>query len=246
MNFTERTPTSVDEALDDMLPRSRVTANQDEKTRDSSGDRVRPVVTTASKSPFCQKCKGFDHSLECCTAGSTQESGAEVSVTSSSSSKEEMHKGNRLKAAIQAALLRWPEIYKKKEAPSQTDEVSTLGTDLNCEVTSQDQVLVSSTLKNSISADESHEQQGNPENSTSDSSKCSSANDLKQLNSCPTDFSSQSGRPDSVGLAAGKPVVRDLSNKALAISSVLSKMSVFPEYEYIWQYETSFDKLVCL
>lgn len=237
LNFTERMSTSIDEAPQDVLPRSRETANQVEKSRDSSSDRVKAVVPTASKSPFCQKCKEFGHSLECCTSGTLQESGAEISVTASSSSKEEMHKGNKLKAAIQAALLRRPEIYRKKEVPNQTDEVSTSGTEVNCEATSQDQVVVSSTLKNSTSAEGTHEQQEILENSTSDPPKCSSASDLKQLNSYPTDFCSQPGKSDSFVLTAGKPLVRDLSNKAVAISSVLSKMLAFPEYEYIWQYE---------
>ncbi|XP_019424099.1 PREDICTED: uncharacterized protein LOC109333206 isoform X2 [Lupinus angustifolius] len=231
---SETMSTSGDEALQEVLPQSPGTANQDEKTRDSSRNRMTIAVTAASKSPFCHKCKEFDHSPDCCTAGSTHEPGAELSVTAFCNSKEEMHKGNKLKEAIQMALLRRPEIYKKKEVPSQTDELSTLGTDPDCEIRSQDQVLVSGTLMNSISADETHQQQEIPENSTSGSSKCLSANDLKQLNSCPTDFCSQPGS-DSVGLAAGKPVVRDLSNKALAISSVLSRMSAIPEYDYIWQ-----------
>ncbi|KAK7405940.1 hypothetical protein VNO78_07552 [Psophocarpus tetragonolobus] len=231
---SERTLTRVDEAQQDVLPRSRETANAVDKSRDSSSDRGRPVVVTSSKNPFCQKCKEFGHALECCTAGSTQESGAEISVTASSSSKEEMDKDNILKAAIQAVLRR-PEIYKKKEVSNQTDEVSTSGTELNCEVTSKDQVLVSSTLKNSISADETLEQQEVLENSTSDSSKCSSANDVKPLNSCPTDFRSKQGKSDSIGLAAGKPVVRDLSNKAVTVSTVPLKILALPEYEYTWQ-----------
>ncbi|KAJ1391204.1 Zinc finger, FYVE/PHD-type [Sesbania bispinosa] len=232
---SERTSASINEALQDVLPRSRETVNQVEKSRDSSGDRVKSVVPAASKGPFCQKCKQFGHSMECCTAGTTQESGAEISVAASSSSKEEMHKGNKLKAAIQAALLKRPEIYKKKEVPNQADEVSTSGTELNCEVTSQDPMLVSSMLKNSISAEETHGQQEILENSTFGSSKCSSANDLKQCNSCPTDFCSQPEKSDSIGLTAGKPSVRDFSDKAVAVSSVLPKMLAFPEYEYIWQ-----------
>lgn len=232
---SERTIASNDEALQDVLPRSRETANQVEKSRESLSDRLRPVVPTASKSSYCQKCEEFGHSLEGCTAGNLQESGAEISVTASSISKEEMHKGNKLKAAIQAALLKRPEIYRKKEVSSQTDEIPTSGTELNCEATSRDQVLVSNTLKNSISTEETREQQEVVENSTSESSKCSSASDLKQLNSCPTDLCSQLGKSDLVGLNAQKPLVRDLSRKAVAISSVVSKMLAFPEYEYIWQ-----------
>lgn len=241
LNFAERTSTSVYETQQDGLPRSRETANQVNKTKHSSSDRVRSGITNASKSPFCHKCKDFGHATECCTVGGAQEFGAEGSVTATSSSKD-MHKGNRLKAAIQAALLRRPEIHKKKDVPYQTDEFPTSGTDLKCEVSSQDQVLVSNTLKNSISAEETNARQEILENSTFETSKCSSANDLKQLK---TDLCSQLRKSDSVGPASGKPVVRDLPNRALPISSVTSKMSPFPEYKYIWQYVTFCDELVC-
>ncbi|KAF1861319.1 hypothetical protein Lal_00014045 [Lupinus albus] len=229
---SETTSTVVDEALQEVLPRSQKTINQDEKTKDSS--RVTPAVTNASKRSPCKKFKEFDHSPEGCTADSTQEPDVDVSVTALSSSKEEMHKGNKLKAAIQSSLLRRPEICKKKEVLNQINELSTFGINPNYEVSSKDKGLVSDLLKNSISADKIHEQQESPENSTSGSSKCLSANDLKQLNSFPTGFCSKN-ESDSVGLASGKPLVRDVSDKALAISSVLSRMSVIPEYEYIWQ-----------
>ncbi|KAE9612834.1 putative chromatin regulator PHD family [Lupinus albus] len=232
---SETTSTRVDEAVQEVLPRSRKTANQDEKTRDSSRDHVTPAVTTAPKSSFCKKCKEFDHSPECCTSSSTNESGAEVSVTGClCSSKEEMHKGSKLKAAIQAALLRRPEIYKKKDISGQTGELSTSDIDPNGEASSQYEVLVSGMLKNSISADETNEQLEIPVNSTSASSKCLSANDLKQLNSCQAGFPPQPGS-ESVGLVAVEPLVRDMSDNAVAISSVLSRMSAIPEYEYIWQ-----------
>jgi len=239
LKFTERTSIRVDEAQQDVLPRARETTNQIEKSRDSSSDRIRPTVHT-SKSLFCQRCKEFGHAMEGCSVGTTQESGAEISATTSSSSKDEMLKGNILKAAIQAALLRRPEIYKKKEVSNQTDEVSTSGTDLNCEVTSNDPVLISSTLKNGISTEETPDQQEILENSTSDSSKCSSANDFKLLKSC------QPGKSGSICLAAGKPVVKDMSDKAVTLSIVPSKMLAFPEYEYIWQYGASYDELACL
>lgn len=241
MNFADRTSTSVDETQQD-LPRSQETVNQVDKTKDSSSDRVSSGVTNAPKSSFCRKCKDFGHATECCTISSTQEFGAEASVTATSSSKEEMHKGNRLKAAIQAALLRRPEIHKKKEAPDQTNEFPTSSTGLKNEVTSQNQVLVSKTLKNSISAEETNMKQEIIENSTFETS-----NDLKQPNFCQTEFCFQLRKSDSVDPTSGKPVVRDLTiNNALAISSVLSKMSVIPEYESIWQYVTSCDDLVFL
>ncbi|RDX94140.1 Bromodomain adjacent to zinc finger domain protein 2B, partial [Mucuna pruriens] len=232
---SDRTSTSVDETEQDRLPRSQETANQVDKTKDSSSDHVRSGVTSSSKSPFCRKCKDFGHATECCTISGTQEFGAEASVTATSSSKEELLKGNRLKAAIQAALLRRPEIHKKKEAPDQSNEFPTSNTGLKREVTSQNQVLVSNTMKNGISDEETNMKQEIIENSTFETSKCPSANDLKQLKFCQTDSCSQLRKSDSVGPTSGKLVVRDLPNNALAISSVLSKMSVIPEYEYIWQ-----------
>ncbi|RZB79380.1 uncharacterized protein LOC114376286 isoform X2 [Glycine soja] len=232
---SDRTSTSVDETQQDKLPRSQDTANQVDKAKDSSIDHVMSGVTNASKSSFCRKCKDFGHATECCTVSGTQEFGAESSVIATSSSKEEMHEGNRLKAAIQAALLRRPEIHKRKEAPDQTNEFPTSSTGLKREVTSQKQVLVSSTLKNSISAEESNMKQEIIVNSTVETSKCPSANDLKQVKFCRTDFCSQLRKSDSVGPTSGKPVVRDLPNNAMEISSILSKMSVIPEYEYIWQ-----------
>ena len=247
LNFADRTSTSVDETQQDKLPRSQDTANQVDKAKDSSIDHVMSGVTNASKSSFCRKCKDFGHATEYCTVSGTQEFGAESSVIATSSSKEEMHEGNRLKAAIQAALLRRPEIHKRKEAPDQTNEFPTSSTGLKREVTSQKQVLVSSTLKNSISAEESNMKQEIIVNSTVETSKCPSANDLKQVKFCRTDFCSQLRKSDSAGPTSGKPVVRDdFPNNAMEISSILSKMSVIPEYECIWQYVTSYDELVYL
>lgn len=226
-----------------MQPRSHETTNPVEKSRDSSSDHVRADVTATSKGLFCQKCMESGHTTECCTVGKTQESGNEVSATTINSSIEEMHKTNSVKAALQAALLRMPEIYKKKEVPNQMDEFSPSGTDLKCEVTCQDQMLVSSTPNNSISAEESSKGQDILENSTAETSKSSS--DEKQLNLCLIDSCSQPGKSDSIGTSTGKPAVRDLPNQTLAISRLLSKMAI-PEYEYIWQYETFFPDLVYL
>ncbi|KAL2329271.1 hypothetical protein Fmac_022698 [Flemingia macrophylla] len=227
---SDKTSTSVNETQQDRLPRSHETSNQVDKTKDSSSDHVRSGVTNASKSSFCRKCKYFGHATECCTA---QEFGAEESVTATDSSKEEMHKGNKLKAAIEAALLRRPEMHKKKEAPDQTNEFPASSTGLKCDVTCQHQVLISNSLINSISAEETNVKHEIIENSTFETPKCPSANDLKQL--CQTQFCSQLRKSDSVDPTSAKPVVRDLPINDLEISSVLSKMSVFPEYEYIWQ-----------
>ncbi|OIV99648.1 hypothetical protein TanjilG_17458 [Lupinus angustifolius] len=166
----------------------------------------------------------------------TQQDGISHSQEATCSSKEDMHKGKRLKAVTQEEVWhRRPEIYKKKEMPDQTDVYHTSGTDWNCEFTSRDQMLVSNTLKNSKSAEETNVKQEILENSTFETSKCLSANGLRQLNLCPTDSCSQLGKPDSFGSSYEKPVVRVLPNEAWEVSNVLSKMFAIPEYEYIWQ-----------
>lgn len=238
LNFADRMSTSLYETQRDGLPQSQETENQLDDTRDSFSDHLRSG-TNASKSPFCHKCKDFSHATDCCTVGCTPEFGAEGSVAATNSSKE-MHKGNRLRAAIQAALLRRPEIHKKKDTLDQAD-IPTSGTVLKCEVGSQDQTLVSNISKDNISSGETNAKQEILDNSTCETSKFSSANELKQHK---TDFCSQLRKSDSVSPASGKPVVRDLPNHALAISSVTSKVSVIPEYEYIWQYVTFRDELL--
>ncbi|XP_052733644.1 uncharacterized protein LOC108340361 isoform X1 [Vigna angularis] len=230
---SDRTSTSVDETQQDRMPRPQETVNQVDRTKDSSNDHVRSGVTNASKSSFCRKCKDFGHATECCSSSGKQEFGPEASVITSS--KKDMHKGNRLKAAIQAALRRRPEIHKKKEGPDETNEFPISSNGFKPEVNSQSQVLVSNTMKNSISSEETHVKQEILESSSFETSKYPSANGPKQLKFCQTDPCSQLRKSDFAGLTSGKPVVRDLPNNGMAISSVLSKMSMIPEYEYIWQ-----------
>lgn len=234
--------TSVDDTQLDGLPRLQETENQVEKTKDSYTHRVRSD-TDASKSPFCHKCKDFGHATECCTVSVAQEFGTDGSLNAVSSPKES-HTSNRLKAAIQEALLKRPEIHKKKNLHDQTDQFPPSGTILKCKVSSQDQVEVSAsnTLKNSISVVEINARQEMLGNSTSETSKCLSGNDLKQLK---TDFFSQLKKSDSGIPASEKPVVRDLPYHASANSSVTSENSAIPEYKYIWQYVAD-DELVFL
>ncbi|XP_050253369.1 uncharacterized protein LOC126699527 isoform X7 [Quercus robur] len=166
---TERPSNSADVSGQDGLPRSQETANQYEKTRESSTIRSRPTAISASKSVFCQKCKDSGHATEFCTIGTPQASGIDVSAVRSS--REESHEGNKLKAAIQAAWLRRPEINRKKKVFDQPDELSTSSTDMNNELASQDQFLVSNKPKNIMSTEGSHERQAVLGSSTSDSCK---------------------------------------------------------------------------
>ncbi|RYR69532.1 hypothetical protein Ahy_A03g016088 [Arachis hypogaea] len=230
-NTSQRTSTSGDETQLDGLPQSREITNQVDKTKGSSGDCVRSGLTNASESPFCHKCKDLGHATECCMVDK-QEFGLEGSATGPNSSKDKTHKDNRLKAAILAALLRRPKICKRKEVSDQTEKFLTSAIDMKSEVTSQDKAFVIDTPKNIVSTEETKVRQDILQNPTFE---ISSSNDSKQHSFCPADFGSQPRKLESVGPTPGNPVVRDFRNQALAVSSVLPKISVFPEYEYIWQ-----------
>ncbi|XP_075647763.1 protein PARALOG OF AIPP2 isoform X4 [Castanea sativa] len=230
---TERPSNSADVSGQDGLPRSQETANQYEKTRESSTTRSRPTAISASKSVFCQKCKDSGHATEFCTIGTPQASGIDASAVRSS--REESHEGNKLKAAIHAALLRRPEINRKKKVFDQPDELSTSSTEMNYELASQDQVLVSNKPKNIISTEGSHERQAVLGSSTSDSCKHAVVNNSKQFTLPPTDvFSSKVGDSDSAIISIGKHARELPSHTSTAMSSLL-KTSAIPEYEYIWQ-----------
>ena len=230
---TERPSNSADVSGQDGLPRSQETANQYEKTRENSTIRSRPTAISASKSVFCQKCKDSGHATEFCTIGTPQASGIDVSAVRSS--REESHEGNKLKAAIQAALLRRPEINRKKKVFDQPDELSTSSTDMNNELASQDQFLVSNKPKNIMSTEGSHERQAVLGSSTSDSCKHAVVNNSKQFTLPPTDvFSSKMEDSDSAIISIGKHARELPSHTSTSMSSLL-KTSAIPEYEYIWQ-----------
>ncbi|KAG2701227.1 hypothetical protein I3760_06G034700 [Carya illinoinensis] len=222
----------ADGTVQDGLPQSQEITNQYEKTREGS-IRPRPTATSASKSVFCQKCKDTGHAAEFCTISILQASSTDASAARSS--KGEKHEGNKLKAAIHAALLRRPEIYRKKGVLDQPDDLSVSNTDLNYKIASQDQLLVSNKSKDIVSSEGSHERQAILGSSISDSSKQITANTLKQFASNRTDaFLSKLGGSCSTIVSVGKPIITDFSCQA-SITSVLLKTSIVPEYEYIWQ-----------
>ncbi|XP_042985034.1 uncharacterized protein LOC122313832 isoform X9 [Carya illinoinensis] len=222
----------ADGTVQDGLPQSQEITNQYEKTREGS-IRPRPTATSASKSVFCQKCKDTGHAAEFCTISILQASSTDASAARSS--KGEKHEGSKLKAAIHAALLRRPEIYRKKGVLDQPDDLSVSNTDLNYKIASQDQLLVSNKSKDIVSSEGSHERQAILGSSISDSSKQITANTLKQFASNRTDaFLSKLGGSCSTIVSVGKPIITDFSCQA-SITSVLLKTSIVPEYEYIWQ-----------
>uniref|UniRef100_A0A2N9HYY1 Zinc finger PHD-type domain-containing protein n=1 Tax=Fagus sylvatica TaxID=28930 RepID=A0A2N9HYY1_FAGSY len=229
----ERPSNSADGTGQDGLPRSREITNQYEKSRESSIIRSRPTAISATKSVFCQKCKDSGHATELCTIGAPQGSGIDVSAARSS--REELPEGNKLKAAIHAALLRRPEIHRKKKVFDQPDELSIPSTDMNYEIASRDQLLVSNKSKNIMSTEGSQERQAVLGSSTSDSYKHAIVNNSKQSILPPADvFSTKVGDSESTIISIGKHA-RELPSHTSTAMSVLLKTSAIPEYEYIWQ-----------
>ncbi|XP_011012546.1 PREDICTED: uncharacterized protein LOC105116774 isoform X6 [Populus euphratica] len=212
------------ENLQDGLPRSRESSNQGEKARENSLSRLRPAGITGLKNVTCQKCKEICHATENCTVVSPLASGTDVSA--SRIPKEEMSKGRKLKAAIEAAaMLKKPGIYRKKKEIDQSDGLSSSNVDESGEIASQDQLSVLNKM-----SEGTDEGQANISASSSDFCKSTIINNVKQLNEhsndavCPFKVGS-----DSIAPYLGKPV-HDSAEK-----SVLTKMSAIPEHEYIWQ-----------
>lgn len=228
----------ANETPQDGSPWSRESTNQGEKTRETSVNRPKQSSTTGGRNLPCEKCKEIGHSSQSCTTSSPRPS--TVDASAAKSSKELMNKGNKLKAAIEAAMLKRPGIYKRNKVLDQSDEASLSSTDLNGQMASQDQLSISSSTKNMVSAEGMDEGKAIVQNYTVDSSKQTAVNNLKQLSVLPTGsvFSSKVGEVDSIVPADVKPSMRDISSDASTAANVLWKMPVIPEHEYIWQYDS--------
>ncbi|KAK6926197.1 hypothetical protein RJ641_007916, partial [Dillenia turbinata] len=188
-------------SLPDGLPQSRESLKQAVKTKENSVNQLRQSENAGGRSILCHKCKEFGHTAQFCANDSTK-----GSVVDESSARREMSpKGNKLKAAIQAAMLKKPGIYRKNRVSDQSEELSITSTNL------------SSDSRNRISAEGTLSGQAVPRNSTADSNK----------------QAVRKGEPDSFVSLDGKSSIRDLSSPTSA-TSVISKMLPIPEHEYIW------------
>lgn len=231
---TEKPSNSIDGTMQDGT-RWQEIMHQTEKMKESSV-HSRSTVLTSSRSTLCQKCKEIGHSAEFCTIGSSEASGIDASATRGS--REETHRGSKLKDAIHAALQRKPEIQRKKRALDQSDEFSTSSTDLNSETTCQDQASVSDKSKTTIVTSEGmHEEpEAVPGSSTLDSLHTTINNTMQHtVSTTNANVSSKIGDLDTLVPSAVKPVAKDLVNHALSTSPQLPKMPAIPAYEYIWR-----------
>lgn len=211
---------------------SRESTNQGEKTRENSANRPKQSAGVGGRNGTCEKCKEIGHASQSCTTSSPRPSAVDAAPTKNA--KEWMNPGNKLKAAIEAAMLKKPSLCKRKVL-DQSDE----STDLNGQAASQDQLSISSGTKNMVSAEGMDEEKAILHNFTVDSSKQSAGNNVKQHSVLPTGsiFSSKAAETDSIVHADVKPSVRDISSDASTAANILRQMPVIPEHEYIWQYD---------
>ncbi|GMI79585.1 hypothetical protein like AT5G16680 [Hibiscus trionum] len=144
----ERQPSNINVVMSDGLSQSIDSTNQSEKSRESA-------VSRSSKRVPCLKCKEMGHVAEYCSV--CLASGADQSAPRTS--KMDTNKGNKLKAAIEAAIRLKPGI---------------------CERTSQDPSSVCNKAKNVISVEDTDERQANLCNQAS-------TGNMKLLNSHATD-----------------------------------------------------------
>ncbi|KAL7213870.1 hypothetical protein ACSBR1_026326 [Camellia fascicularis] len=229
----ERPSCNVNEDLPDLLPQPRESTNLGERIRESSVNHSRPSITTGGKSVPCQKCKEIGHSAQFCTVDSPQSLAVDASAASS---REVMNKGNKLKAAIEAAMLKKPGIYRKNKMPDQSDGLSMSSANLGRQIGSQGQFSTSINTSNMFSANEVHDGQAVLRISTADSCRQTTVNNMNQLSALPSEVAIlKTGAISPVVPSNGKPFRRDLPSHALASVSVLLKMSAVPEHEYIWQ-----------
>ncbi|XP_038900804.1 uncharacterized protein LOC120087877 isoform X2 [Benincasa hispida] len=211
--------------------RSREMTGPDEKNRESSATLTKPTVATSPKGGHCLKCKGTDHATESCIGGSPY-----VPDNNIISSREETCEENKLKAAIQAALLRRPEICKKRKFSDPSDEVSSSSTVLNSDIVHQDQFSFSNKLKNELSAETAYEGKTIVSSSatTFHRQPAASISKLPVLPNLDAPVPLHLEDTVSTAIPVEKVRVKDLSGHG-ATTSLLLKISVIPEYEYIWQ-----------
>lgn len=230
--ITPRPLNSASGILLDGLPLSRESTNQ---AGENFLSRSRQGVTTGGRGVPCQRCKETSHATHSCTISSPRDSSVDASTARNPI--DEINKGNKLKAAIHAAMLKKPGIYKKSRVRDQSDELSLSSMDLNCEVASQELLSVSSQWRNTISAEGKHEGQAIRRDNTSDSCKQTNINNVKQVTVHPAEsiFSFKTWESDSAIHLDEKPNNRELHNSAPAAMSVFPQISPIPEYEYIWR-----------
>lgn len=143
------------------------------------------------------------------------------------SSKDVKNRDNKLKDAIEAALLKKPGIYRKNRVSDQSDDMSV--SNLNNEIANVDRIPHSRNAGNLNSAEVSTDWHVQiPRSSYVDHFKQSNGNNFKQ---------------PMIPPAEGKPLTTELSSYDVAALPSLSKITAIPDHECIWQYGLFLDSI---
>ncbi|CAL1361857.1 unnamed protein product [Linum trigynum] len=221
----EKSLNAVDDNSHDGLLRSRESSSHSEKTRDSSG-RMRPAAATPKETGTCQKCKEAGHSVENCTSSSPR---APVSDTPATKSiGDETNRDSKLKAAIEAAMLKRPGIYRKKHESDQSDGLSSSNVDMNYHMGPKAKFSGSNKTKLATLDERSHEEKPTLGPWSMDFTKQANYGSARLSNTL------------SVSVAFPR-VDSDLANSStgrsglISSASALEKLSPIPEHDFIWQ-----------
>ncbi|CAA7038526.1 unnamed protein product [Microthlaspi erraticum] len=197
----------------DGLSRSRELREAGEKSKDAVGNRQRSDLLSGSKGLPSPKGQNAEPTETSCASGSN--------VSSTRNIREDVNKGNRLRAAVDAALRKKPS-FSKNRGLEQSDLPSVSNVDSSC-----DKAFQKVPTKVPVVRDWPVGLQ----NVQTDKQTIAVNGNQFALAGADAMAASQSVEPES-HLPSVKPVMRDLP---VVDPSILSTTSAIPEHEYIWQ-----------
>ncbi|XP_010525303.1 PREDICTED: uncharacterized protein LOC104803125 [Tarenaya hassleriana] len=207
----------------DVVPRSRESGEMGEKSKDVLINRPRSSLLSGPKDLASQKESQAAEPIDTSCASDTD-------LCTTRSYREDINKGNRLRAAVDAALRKKPS-FGKNRGSEQPDGSSVSNMEPSCDKTSHSQLPLKTT-KNSTSFE--GPQGGQPNLRTaSDPYKQTITTNGKQFafSAADTVYSPRSEDLE-VNYPSIKPIPRDWP---FVPSNDMSKTSAIPEHEYIWQ-----------
>lgn len=229
--IAERPPCNGNEGLPDGPCRLKESTSFCERGKESSA--CRPRQSSASgRIVICQKCNEVGHLAQFCTA---DRPASPVSDLSASKNSREITEGkDKLRAAIEAAVLRKPGINRKHRVLDQSDDVAL--SSVSSEIAPQHHVFNSSNRGNATAAEEMSEGWTIPENSCAVSCKQATIDSVKQSGMLQVEASASRTGGASYSIATdGSSLIRNMQGQVPATLSSLLKTLPIPDHEYIWQ-----------
>lgn len=210
-NASEQKSIALKEDNSSKLAISKESTNLADGIKETTSSHLGPGLNPVISGVSCQNNKQMGHSAQ----GSIGNNASAMR-----NSKEVKHRDNKLKDAIEAALLKKPGIYRKNKVSDQSDE-SSVAT-INNEVAAVDRLPHSRNAGNLTSVEVSTDCQGQIiRNFNVDHSKQSNGSSLKQ---------------SMILSAEGKHLTTAVSSHDDAALPSLSKIKAIPDHECIWQY----------